>query len=264
MVSAALKTHGRPPLRLRGLRPPPAHRRATASPPPGRLVELVRDFRFTGAEVDFLRKSHISTRRPRNGSPVPLHRRHRRLRGGELFFRLAIMTCPARSPSAWCWRRSSVGAQPRQAIAAAAARMVTAARGGRSSRWAPGVPTRTPPSPPPGRLPRRFRVTSNLAAGARFAIPTPARRRTRSRCCTTTSRAFASQWRPGQNTTLLVDTYDIAQGIRNAIAVAGRTCARSGRLGRPVGARATLPRAARLARATETRSSSPATWTSTR
>jgi nicotinate phosphoribosyltransferase len=62
----------------------------------------------------------------------------------------------------------------------------------RSSRWAPGAPTRTPPSRPPALLhddePAAF--TSQVAA-------------------------------LGKNTTLLVDTYDIAQGIRNAIAIAG-------------------------------------------
>nr|BFE76261.1 hypothetical protein GCM10020092_095620 [Actinoplanes digitatis] len=68
-----------------------------------------------------------------------------------------------------------------------------------------------------------FASTSNLAAGGRYGIPTTG---TSAHAFTLLHddepAAFASQVAAlGKNTTLLVDTYDIAQGIRNAIAVAG-------------------------------------------
>ncbi|HYN95521.1 MAG TPA: nicotinate phosphoribosyltransferase, partial [Pilimelia sp.] len=68
-----------------------------------------------------------------------------------------------------------------------------------------------------------FAFTSNLAAGRRYGIPTAG---TAAHAFTLLHddepAAFASQVAAlGKNTTLLVDTYDISQGIRNAIAVAG-------------------------------------------
>src|SRR4029453_7067024 len=68
-----------------------------------------------------------------------------------------------------------------------------------------------------------FASTSNLAAGRRYGIPTAG---TAAHAFTLLhddeSAAFAAQVAAlGKQTTLLVDTYDISQGIRNAIAVAG-------------------------------------------
>jgi nicotinate phosphoribosyltransferase len=68
-----------------------------------------------------------------------------------------------------------------------------------------------------------FAATSNLAAGARYGIPTTG---TAAHAFTllhdTEADAFAAQLRSlGTGTTLLVDTYDISQGIETAIEVAG-------------------------------------------
>lgn len=68
-----------------------------------------------------------------------------------------------------------------------------------------------------------FSGTSNLAAGARYAVPTIG---TAAHAFTLAHRsereAFEAQVRAlGAGTTLLVDTFDIETGIRNAIAVAG-------------------------------------------
>src|SRR5690606_7552475 len=68
-----------------------------------------------------------------------------------------------------------------------------------------------------------FATTSNLAAGRLYGIPTAG---TAAHAFTLLhgdeKAAFASQIaRLGTDTTLLVDTYDITQGIRNAIEVAG-------------------------------------------
>jgi nicotinate phosphoribosyltransferase len=68
-----------------------------------------------------------------------------------------------------------------------------------------------------------FAFTSNLEAGRRYGLPTTG---TAAHAFTLLhddeGAAFASQIAAlGKQTTLLVDTYDISQGIRNAIAVAG-------------------------------------------
>jgi nicotinate phosphoribosyltransferase len=68
-----------------------------------------------------------------------------------------------------------------------------------------------------------FAMTSNLEAGRRHGVPTAG---TSAHSFTLAHRteleAFASQVAAlGPGTTLLVDTYDTAQGIRNAVAVAG-------------------------------------------
>ena len=110
------------------------------------------------------------------------------------------------------------------AVAAAAARMVTAARGRpliemgsrRAHEEAAVAAARA-------AYLAGFRFTSNLAAGARYGIPTAG---TAAHAFTLLHddepAAFASQVAAlGKDTTLLVDTYDISQGIRNAIAVAG-------------------------------------------
>jgi len=110
------------------------------------------------------------------------------------------------------------------AVAAAAARMVTAARGRpviemgsrRTHEEAAVAAARS-------AYLAGFAYTSNLAAGKRYGIPTTG---TAAHAFTLLhddeSAAFASQVAAlGKETTLLVDTYDIAQGIRNAIAVAG-------------------------------------------
>ena len=110
------------------------------------------------------------------------------------------------------------------AIAAAAARMVTAARGRpliemgsrRTHEEAAVAAARA-------AYLAGFASTSNLMAGARYGIPTAG---TAAHAFTLLhddeSAAFASQVAAlGKQTTLLVDTYDISQGIRNAIAVAG-------------------------------------------
>jgi nicotinate phosphoribosyltransferase len=110
------------------------------------------------------------------------------------------------------------------AVAAAAARMVTAARGRplieMGSRRAH---ERAAIAAARAAYLAGFAYTSNLAAGRAYGIPTTG---TAAHAFTLLhddeSAAFASQVAAlGKQTTLLVDTYDIAQGIRNAIAVAG-------------------------------------------
>ena len=172
-----------------------------------------------------------STSRARRSCTVEAHVR----RGGR---------CSRR----WCCRSSTTTARsPRPRPGWSSPRAA-----GRASRWARGAPTRRPPSP------RRARPTSPASRprptwrpGAATASRPPAPRRTRSRCCTTTrpTRSARRSTALGPGTTLLVDTYDIAAGIRAAVEVAGPELGAvridSGDLG---GARAPGARAARRAR----------------
>ena len=110
------------------------------------------------------------------------------------------------------------------AIAGAAARMVTAARGRpivemgsrRAHEQAAVAAARA-------AYLAGFSHTSNLAAGRRYGIPTTGTAAHAFTLLHSDERAaFASQVAAlGKQTTLLVDTYDITQGIRNAIEVAG-------------------------------------------
>ena len=110
------------------------------------------------------------------------------------------------------------------AVAAGAARMVTAARGRpviemgsrRTHEEAAVAAARA-------AYLAGFAFTSNLEAGRRYAVPTTG---TAAHAFTLLHddepSAFAAQVAAlGKQTTLLVDTYDISQGIRNAVAVAG-------------------------------------------
>jgi putative nicotinate phosphoribosyltransferase len=110
------------------------------------------------------------------------------------------------------------------AIASAAARMVTAAAGrpiiemgGRRTHERAAVATAR------AAYLAGFASTSNLAAGRRYGIPTVG---TAAHAFTlahdSEEEAFRSQVEAqGPGTTLLVDTYDIAEGIRTAVRVAG-------------------------------------------
>ncbi len=110
------------------------------------------------------------------------------------------------------------------AVASAAARMVTAARGrpilemgSRRTHEAAAIAASR------AAYLAGFAATSNLEAGRRYGVPTSG---TSAHAFTllhsSETAAFEAQVAAfGTDTTLLVDTYDITQGIRNAIAVAG-------------------------------------------
>ncbi|GAB3649263.1 nicotinate phosphoribosyltransferase [Glycomyces tarimensis] len=110
------------------------------------------------------------------------------------------------------------------AVASAAARMVTAARGrpilemgSRRTHEAAAIAASR------AAYLAGFAATSNLEAGRRYGVPTAG---TSAHAFTllhaSEVAAFEAQVATfGTDTTLLVDTYDISQGIRNAISVAG-------------------------------------------
>src|SRR4051812_23631760 len=193
----------------------------------GRLMELIRDFRFTEEDVDFLRRAKIVDES--TAEWLAAYRFTGDIDGyaeGELFFPGSpIMTVSGTFAECVVLETLILSVLNHDcAIATGAARMVTAARGRpiiemgsrRTQEEAAIAPARSAYLP-------GFASTSNLAAGAKYGIPTTG---TSAHAFTllhdNEPAAFASQVEAlGKSTTLLVDTYDIAQGIRNAIAVAG-------------------------------------------
>ncbi|MEV6299620.1 nicotinate phosphoribosyltransferase [Actinoplanes sp. NPDC051861] len=193
----------------------------------GRLIELIRNFRFAEGEIEFLRSAGIVD------EPTAAWLANYRFTGdiegyveGELFFPGSpILTVSGKFAECVVLETLILSVLNHDsAIAAAAARMVTAARGRpiiemgsrRTHEHAAVAAARA-------AYLAGFASTSNLAAGQAFGIPTTG---TSAHAFTLLHddepTAFGSQVAAlGKNTTLLVDTYDISQGIRNAIAVAG-------------------------------------------
>nr|MDT0662230.1 nicotinate phosphoribosyltransferase [Micromonospora sp. DSM 115978] len=192
-----------------------------------RLLELLRDFRFTEADLAFLRDRGVvdeATARWLAG-----YRFTGDIDGyaeGELFFPGSpILTVSGTFAECVLLETLVLSVLNHDcAVAAAAARMVTAARGRtviemgsrRSHEEAAVAAARA-------AYLAGFEFTSNLAAGARYGIPTAGTAAHAFTLLHDDERAaFASQVATyGKLTTLLVDTYDIGQGIRNAIEVAG-------------------------------------------
>ena len=193
----------------------------------GRLLDLVRSFRFGSAEIDFLRSSGVVD--ADTAAWLADYRFTGDIDGyaeGELFFPGSpIMTVSGTFAECVLLETLILSVLNHDcAIAAGAARMVTAARG-RPIIEMGSRRTHEDAAVAAARAAylAGFASTSNLAAGARYGIPTTG---TSAHAFTLLHddepAAFASQVAAlGKNTTLLVDTYDIAQGIRNAIAVAG-------------------------------------------
>ncbi|GIM95814.1 nicotinate phosphoribosyltransferase [Paractinoplanes toevensis] len=229
MVSAALKdgTADRSCVFEVFARRLPTGRRYGVVAGPGRLMELIRDFRFTDEDIDFLRRAQIVDES--TAAWLAAYRFTGDIDGyaeGELFFPGSpIMTVSGTFAECVVLETLILSVLNHDcAVATGAARMVTAARGRpiiemgsrRTHENAAIAAARS-------AYLAGFASTSNLAAGAKYGIPTTG---TSAHAFTLLHddepTAFSSQVAAlGKNTTLLVDTYDIAQGIRNAIAVAG-------------------------------------------
>jgi nicotinate phosphoribosyltransferase len=229
MVSAALRdgTAGRHSVFEVFSRRLPNGRRYGVAAGQGRLVEMIKDFRFGDADVAFLRDAGVVDETTaewlagyRFGGDIDGYAE------GELFFPGSpIMTVSGSFAECVVLETLILSVLNHDsAVASAAARMVTAARGRpiiemgsrRTHEEAAVAASRA-------SYLAGFASTSNLAAGGRWGIPTTG---TSAHAFTLLHddevAAFKSQVAAlGTNTTLLVDTYDIAQGIRNAIAVAG-------------------------------------------
>jgi nicotinate phosphoribosyltransferase len=193
----------------------------------GRLIETLADFRFTDGDIDFLRSSGVVD--DATAAWLAGYEFRGDISGyaeGELFFPGSPILTVAGTFAECVVLETLVLSVLNfdSAIAAAAARMVTAARGRpvieMGSRRAH---ERAAVAAARAAYLAGFAYTSNLAAGRAYGIPTTG---TAAHAFTLLhddeQSAFGSQVAAlGKNTTLLVDTYDIAQGIRNAIAVAG-------------------------------------------
>jgi nicotinate phosphoribosyltransferase len=192
-----------------------------------RLVDAVRDFRFGPDELEFLRTNKIVDEATIDW--LASYEFHGDIQGypeGELFFPGSpILTVSGTFAECVMLETLALSILNHDsAVAAGAARMVTAARG-RTLIEMGSRRTHEVAALAAARAAylAGFAYTSNLEAGRLYGIPTAG---TAAHAYTLLhddeSAAFASQVATlGKQTTLLVDTYDIAQGIRNAIAVAG-------------------------------------------
>jgi nicotinate phosphoribosyltransferase len=193
----------------------------------GRLLEHLSDFRFAAADIEFLLDRGIVD--AATAQWLAAYRFTGDIDGyaeGELFFPGSPILTVSGSFAECVVLETLILSilNHDSAIAAGAARMVTAARG-RSVIEMGSRRTHEEAAVAAARAAylAGFAYTSNLEAGRRYGIPTTG---TAAHAFTllhdTEQAAFASQVTTlGKQTTLLVDTYDIAQGIRNAIAVAG-------------------------------------------
>jgi nicotinate phosphoribosyltransferase len=193
----------------------------------GRIIEQLKDFRFDADEVDFLHRTGVVDEA--TAAWLAAYRFGGDIDGyaeGELFFPTSpILTISGTFAECVVLETLILSVLNHDcAIAAGAARMVTAARGRpviemgsrRTHEEAAVAAARA-------AYLAGFASTSNLAAGRRYGIPTAG---TAAHAFTLLhddeQTAFAAQVAAlGKQTTLLVDTYDISEGIRNAIAVAG-------------------------------------------
>ena len=229
MVSAALKdgTAERPCVFEVFARRLPPGRRYGVVAGAGRLIEAMADFRFGPAEIEFLTSRGIVDADTagwlaayRFGGDVDGYAE------GELHFPGSpILTVSGAFAECVVLETLVLSVLNHDcAVASAAARMVTAARGrpliemGSRRTHEDAAVAAARASYLAG-----FAFTSNLAAGRRYGVPTAG---TAAHAFTllhdSESTAFAAQIAAlGKNTTLLVDTYDISEGIRGAIAVAG-------------------------------------------
>jgi len=192
-----------------------------------RVLEAIADFRFDEDEVARLRERGVVTQAGaafladyRFGGDVDGYPE------GELYFpHSPILTVSATFAEAVVLETVVLSILNHDsAIASAAARMVTAAAGRpiiemgsrRTHEQAAIASARA-------AYLAGFASTSNLAAGARYGVPTTGTAAHAFTLLHDDERAaFASQVEAfGADTTLLVDTYDIARGIEAAVEVAG-------------------------------------------
>jgi nicotinate phosphoribosyltransferase len=193
----------------------------------GRVLDAIARFRFTAEQVSWLEAVDATDARTRRAVAA------QRFRGdvwayreGELYFpHSPVLTVRATFGEAVLLETMLLSVSNWDSgVASAAARMVTAAQG-RSIIEMGSRRTHEGAAVDAARAAyvAGFSATSNMEAGLRHGIPV---RGTAAHCFTlahddelTAFRAQVATQGPG--TTLLVDTYDVEQGIRNAVAAAG-------------------------------------------
>ncbi len=192
-----------------------------------RLLDAIDSFRFDEAELDFLTRTGVIDAETRNwladyrfGGDVDGYAE------GELYFPGSpVLTVSGSFAEAVVLETLALSVLNHDcAVASAATRMVTAAgdrplieMGSRRTHEEAAVAAAR------AAYLAGFASTSNLAAGLRYGVPTAG---TAAHAFVllheTEAEAFRGQLGTlGQQTTLLVDTYDISQGIRAAVEAAG-------------------------------------------
>ena len=193
----------------------------------GRAIEAVKNFRFTDEQIEYLRKDGVL-----NEETIEYVKNYKfsgnidAYHEGDLWFPFSpILTVEGTFGEAVLLETVLLSIlNYDSAVGAAAARMVQAAKGApiiemgsrRAHEYAAVSAARI-------AYITGFTATSNLEAGLRYGIPTTGTSaHAFSLAHHDEKNAFRQQIKAlGVSTTLLVDTYDIEQGIRNAIEVAG-------------------------------------------
>ena len=193
----------------------------------GRLLDALRDFRFDDADLAFLREASVVTER------TAQHLADFRFTGtitalpeGEVYWPgTPVLQVEGTFGEAMILETLILSILNHDsAVASAAARMVIAAQGRplieMGSRR---VHEDAAVSAARAAYVAGFGSTSNLEAGRRYGVPVAGTAAHASVLARPTEReAFAAQIAlSGPRTTILVDTYDIAQGICTAVEVAG-------------------------------------------
>lgn len=229
MVDAALRAgrHETPSVFEVFARRLPGQRRYGVVAGTGRMLDLIEEFRFGDDELDWLGEQRIVG--PATLDWLADYRFGGSIRGyreGELYFPDSpVLTLEGGFAETVLLETLVLSVLNQDsAVATAASRMVSAARGrpiaemGSRRTGEMGAVAAARAAYIAG-----FDATSNLEAGRRWGIPTLG---TAAHAFTllfdTEHEAFAAQLGAmGRTTTLLVDTYDIAEGVRGAIATAG-------------------------------------------
>ncbi|MCU1418756.1 MAG: nicotinate phosphoribosyltransferase, partial [Schumannella sp.] len=193
----------------------------------GRLLELIRDFRFGPDELAFLKREKVVAADTLDW--LESYRFSGRIRGyreGELYFPgsplLVVEGTFAEAVVLETLALSVLNYD--SAVASAAARMVSAADGRPLAEMGSRrTGERSAIAAARAAYIAGFASTSNLEAGRTWGVPTMG---TAAHSFTllhdTEEEAFAAQVAAmGVGTTLLVDTYDITEGVATAVRVAG-------------------------------------------
>ena len=193
----------------------------------GRVLDAVTNFRFGAEELDFLRQQQIV-----DGPTLDWLARYR-FRGaihgypeGEVYFP-GSPVLRVEGTFAECVLLETVVLSilnHDSAVAAAASRMAVAAAGRRLTEMgARRTHELSAVAAARAAYIGGFDATSNLAAGFRYGIPTSGTSAHAFTLLHDSERdAFTAQVASlGQGTTLLVDTYDVAEAVRTAVEVAG-------------------------------------------
>lgn len=193
----------------------------------GRLLELIRNFQFNDDQLKYLSDNEIVS------AETIDYLRHYKFRGsikayaeGELYFpQSPVLTVESSFADAVLLETLILSVLNYDSAVATAAARMTLAAGDRSlaEMGSRRIGEQSAVAAARAAYIAGFAATSNVEAGMKWGIPTMG---TAAHAWTllheSEQEAFRSQINTlGTGTTLLVDTYDISNGIKNALAVAG-------------------------------------------